>query len=924
MNPRRFSARPLATPLVFSSLAVAACCPATPAQAPCVCESKVEPAPKAPTPLATEVRLIEDFEDASGRSGGFWYEYDKNPLGTVANPKPFTLSPGGSSPSPGSAAHIWGTLGADRAPWTWVQLQVFLNRQKKSEDLTGFKSVSFWVKGDGGRYAISLVRDAVTDYDHYHYEFAAPKEWTEIRVPLDAFRQHGWGKPVPSAPADVKFLQFSPAAHDKPFDVWIDHVSLSPDEVKQEPFAYDTTGWFPFTGLSPVARRGTALDVSRLLDAPAGKHGNLGKRGENFVFRDGTPAKFIGINIVASANFPTHEEADKLAELLAQMGVNMTRHHHMDAAWSHPNLFGNKADTLSLDPAAMERFDYLVNQLQKRGIYQFFDMLVHRKVTAADGVANADKLAAGLKIEGQFEPKLIELQERFITQFMGHKNQYTNRTYARDPAVVMVEAINEDSLFWLMPEGDFSVKTKEGRDLLARQFSAYLQKQGVKDRAGLEKRWAGTGKVLGPEEDPTRGTVDAFVATGKALEKELSPARARDTLRFYHELVFGYYQRIEKVLRGLGYQGEYTGSNHWSEHPLDLAVNAEFDFVDRHAYWAHPEGGWGYKTEVGWDNSPMVKDPELGIIGSLARRRVKGLPYTASEWQTSAPNDYRHEGLLMMGAYSAFQGMSPIQFALSHDINRKVDQISTMTSNFDVLEQPTMLGAWPAVATLFHRGDVRPAQIEAYLSYDKEKGFEPGASFSYPAKMGLIARTGVDFGVGKTTAELDALRAKYVAGTRVVSSTGELRHDASLGRFEVDTPRTQGVVTFATEQPIELTQTKIELSSPFGVVIVTALDEEPVQLSRRLLVTALGNAVNTGMKLTTNKSGFVEVGRAPILVEPLRGKVSIVSSSQAKAHCYPLELSGARKAEIPVVEGGGWLTLELSARHQTMHYEIVR
>ncbi len=915
-------------------LAATACCKAPPVQTPTACVA-TQAAPTATVTGPVEERRVEDFEKPSGLSGGLWYEFDKNPLGTVANPKPFVLSSGGSPKSPGSAAHIWGTLGADRAPWTWVQLQVFLNRSKTSEDLTKYASISFYVKGDGGRYAISLIRDAVTDYDHYHYEFTAPKEWTEIKVPLDAFKQYGWGKPVPPEPKDVKFIQLSPAVHDQPFDVWFDDITLSPEKVTQKPFVYNTEGWFPYTGFSPQQRRGTALDMSRLLDAPAGKHGPLGKRGENFVFKDGRPAKFIGVNIVASANFPTHEEADEIADLLSQLGVNVTRHHHMDAAWSNPNLFGNKPSTLELDPTAMERFDYLVSQLQKRGIYQFFDMLVHRKLTqfdmlaqlklaAAGGVPSADKLAAGLKVEGEFEPKLIELQERFITQFMGHKNSYTGRSYAQDPAVVMLEAINEDSLFWLMPEGEFAVKTPESRATLASQFSAWLVKQGVKDRAALEKRWAGTGKGLAPDEDPTKGNVDAFVATGMTAEKELTRNRAKDTLRFYYAAALSYYRRIEKHLRGLGYQGLFTGSNHWSEHPLDLRANSELDFVDRHAYWSHPHGGWGYKPEVTWDNAPMVKDPELGIIGSLARRRVKGLPYSTSEWQTSAPNDYRHEGLLLVGAYAAFQGFSPIQFALSHDVSKRVDSVATMTGNFDIIEQPTVLGAWPAVAALFHRGDVRPAALEGYLRYDKDAGFEPGANFDYPQKLGLIARTGVAFNAGQSKAELDAIRAKYVQGTRVTSSTGELRHDASIGRFEVDTPRTQGTVSFTTDQAIQLSGTKIELKSAFGVVIVTALDDQPIATSKRLLVTALGNAINSGMTLTSNRSGFITVGSSPILVEPIVGRVTIANQAAGAAHCYPLEASGMRKKEIPLPQQAGTLTLELAATNQTMHYEIVR
>jgi hypothetical protein len=872
-------------------------------------------------------RVVEDFESANGRSGGFWYEFDKNPLGTVANPKPFVLAKGGSPKSPGSAAHIWGTLGASRAPWSWVQLQVFLNRSKKAEDLSGFSSIRFHVKGDGGRYAITLVRKSVTDYDHFRYEFTAPKEWTEMQVPLASFHQLGWGKPIPFGLNDVEFIQLSPTAAEQPFDVWFDDVVLSPQVVVDRPFAYDTKTWFPYHGFDPKQRSGTALDMSHLLDAPAGKHGPLGAKGESFVFRDGKVARFFGVNIVASANFPTHEEADKLALTLSQMGVNITRHHHMDAAWSTPNVFGNKPSTLELDPVAMERFDYLIAQLQKRGIYQFFDMLVHRKVTEKDGIRNADKLAAGLKTEGEFEPKLIELEERFITQFMGRKNAHTGRVYAKDPAVVMVEGINEDSLFWLAPEGEFSLKTPESRAELNRQFSTWLTKQGVKDRATLEKRWAGTGKGLDASEDPAKGNVDAFAATGKGSEKELTPARARDVLHFYYELTRSYHQRLEKHLRQLGYQGLYTGSNHWTEHPLDLAVNAEFGFVDRHAYWAHPSGGWGYLPTVTWDNSPMVKDPELGIIGSLGRRRVKGLPYSTSEWQTAAPNDYRHEGLLLVGAYASLQGFSPIQFAFSHDVAKRVDGIETLAGNFDVIEQPTELGAWPAVASLFHRGDVRPSDVAAYFGYDRAAGYEPAATMTPPKQLSLIARTGIEFGPGQSAESLTALRAKFVQGTKVTSTTGELRHDSALGRFEVDTPRTQGVITFTTDKPVVLGQTQFELSNAFGVLIVTSLTDDPIATSKHLLVTALGNAVNTDMTLTSNRSGFANVGHSPVLVEPIVGKVAISAGKTdvAKAvHCFPLAASGARKAEIPVIVEGGKITLALDAAHQTMHYEIVR
>ena len=119
-------------------LLLAGCCPAQPPAHPpavpkdCTAMANANPGAQTSTAPATVERIIEDFENPSGKSGGFWFEFDKHPLGTVAQPNPFKLSPGGSPKSPGNAAHIWGTLGASHAPWSWVQLQVFPNRTKRA------------------------------------------------------------------------------------------------------------------------------------------------------------------------------------------------------------------------------------------------------------------------------------------------------------------------------------------------------------------------------------------------------------------------------------------------------------------------------------------------------------------------------------------------------------------------------------------------------------------------------------------------------------------------------------------------------------------------------------------------------------------------------------------------------------------------
>lgn len=882
---------------------------------------------KAPSaPVVSETWLVENFESQAGLSGIIHLEYDKNKLGTVVETLPFELDPNGSPLSPGGAAHVKGTLGANRAPWSWVQLQVFIDRGKAPKDITRFKSLRFMTKGDGGRYNVALVKQSVTDYDHFVHTFTAPPGWTEVRIPLDKFAQAGWGKPQPKVFDDVVWIQFSPADHEKAFDFWVDDVTLSTDEAVVTPVVYNTEGWFEYKGTDPAKRRGTALDVSFLLDAPAGKHGFVQRKGEELVFKNGKAARFIGVNIVASANFPTHAEAEKIADLLAQLGVNITRHHHMDADWASPNVFDNKSSTLELGKEAMERFDYFVAALQKRGIYQFFDLLVHRKALPGDNIPAAEDVVQGYKIEGEFSPKLIELQERFATQFLAHENPYTKKKYGEDPAVAMLEIINEDSLFYLQNQGEFAITTPHYKAELDRLFGEWLSKK-YKDRAELEKAWSeGPGIGLQAHEDPAKGDVNAVMTFNDKSYEKLSKARAADTMRFYYDTMLSYYRRMEGLVRKLGFQGLVTGSNHWVEVPLDLKLNAELGYVDRHAYWSHPQGGWGYNSSVSFDPSPMVKSPSLGIVGVLARRRVAGLPYTVSEWQTSAPNDYRAEGLLVMSAVSAFQGWHPIQFSFSHYVNNRPETAVMLASNFDVMHQPNLLALWPATALLFHRGDVALAETESVLKYDDAELYDPASHLDYPRGAALVTRTAIDFGRGQTKAEIEALVSAHTREARVTSPNGELSHDFEAGLFQVNSARSQGFAGFKAAGEVTLKNLKVTLESDFAVVLATSLSDAPLAEAKRVLLTASGNAVNSGMKLDPSRSKFVDPGRSPILVEPVRGSLLLtnLTGPLEGTKVYALSPNGERLKEVPVEVGANFVSIKLDAAHQALSYEVLR
>ena len=61
----------------------------------------------------------------------------------------------------------------------------------------------------------------------------------------------------------------------------------------------------------PMSGTDAPIDISFSFgnEKPAGKHGFLKVKGDHFEFEDGTPGRFWGVCINASANFPEHAHA---------------------------------------------------------------------------------------------------------------------------------------------------------------------------------------------------------------------------------------------------------------------------------------------------------------------------------------------------------------------------------------------------------------------------------------------------------------------------------------------------------------------------------------------------------------------------------------------------------------------------------------
>lgn len=256
-------------------------------------------------------------------------------------------------------------------------------------------------------------------------------------------------------------------------------------------------------------------DVSAFLDAPAGKHGFIRVEGDRFV-HDGGEIRFWGTNLSGAANFPTHEQADRIAARLAKFGYNCVRLHWIDA-W---DIFGgwNPKNHTDFDPERVDRLHYVVYALKQRGIYVNVNLHVARWLDDRDGFPHKDKRPTYDKGVGNFYPAMIEKQKEYARMLLTQVNPYTKLSLAEDPCVAMVEISNEDSIVveWcdIWNGSPISRLPDPYGAELQKQWNAWLKRR-YDSTAALREAWNMIDEPLGEEMLPRGDFETPFTIDGK-------------------------------------------------------------------------------------------------------------------------------------------------------------------------------------------------------------------------------------------------------------------------------------------------------------------------------------------------------------------------------------------------------------------------
>ena len=211
----------------------------------------------------------------------------------------------------------------------------------------------------------------------------------------------------------------------------------------------DTTRWFR----RALNWNASPVDLSFLNrdDKPAGRRGFIRADGDRLVHGDGTPARFWGGNLGASAVFATpRQNVARQAHRMAQLGFNLMRIAHHDSDWVNPNLFDRRYnDTRHLDPKSLDTLDWWIKCLKDEGIYVWLDMYIGRVFKPGDGITQGFDEVARSKTFGGFcyyDQRIQDLMKEFQDNYLSHRNPYTKLRYKDDPALMGVLLVNETDL----------------------------------------------------------------------------------------------------------------------------------------------------------------------------------------------------------------------------------------------------------------------------------------------------------------------------------------------------------------------------------------------------------------------------------------------------------------------------------------------
>lgn len=735
----------------------------------------------------------------------------------------------------------------------------------------------------------------------------------------------------------------------------------------EPPITYAANDEWKAVDMSRVqVQAGSALDLSSLVEKPAGQHGRvaIGPGGDLvFAAAPDQPVRMLGFNGFSAEIWKEPDvgvfrsKVTLFAQAARRQGYSLYRVH----GFLDRSLCEGAAEDMSIQPDKLDRWDFLLSELKREGIYChvviFSFGLYERGAVNPKTFDERDKHKLQLYLGGEWERKRFRYGAETV---LNHVNPYTGLAWKDDPAIAFVEFYNEQEL---------------GLDRMGQTLSDYPDAKAFLEREWRKWLCARHGAKVPPELAAELKDTPLDAAPLPPLHDRKS-VLADEFALFRMHVSAECAKWCESVVRGTGYEGLTTQYNA-SKSLGDSAVRWQVSqVVDMHAYYRHPAGGWGAAGNTVKQDSSLAD--AAGYWRSANATRLSGRPFIVSEFNHCFWNPYQHEGGLVFGAYSALQGFSALEI---HSGPVSLEVGTPKIGSFTCAASPVVRASEFLSACLYRRGDVARAQKKVELVVPEEAlkkstaslgavsteqsrlGLMTGFSLSFPwagrmektAEGGLADLRLLPAGVAAVNAQdwfvdvveskegdfslADTVRKMKAKGILspdnlsdpengvFQSDTGEITMRSRECLLKVKSMRTEAVTLEAGKRETVGALT-VEGSSVAACVAVCSVTPEPVAASGRMVLLYSTEMVNTGMVVAPDREMMKDTGRGPALMRCGKLGLTLACKDPERLSLYALGFDGVRREKLPVSVVDGRLRIQVDlaalADGPTPFFELVR
>ena len=730
-------------------------------------------------------------------------------------------------------------------------------------------------------------------------------------------------------------------------DAWVPSGTTKPgsDNDKGEHLA-GPADWFPVIFDDDPLSPESVIDMSHLIEAPAGKHGFLQRDGAALRFQKATqPVKFWAVG--AAPSDKSTDQMVQAAKWYRKHGINLVRQH---TVLSTVGLMDAQGE---FDAEKMDRYDRWFATLKQQGLYTTWSVIYphHGALLQKHDGYDPELFAELDKSDSQrdggrgpivvndyinLDRRLQDIALRYFDRLLNHTNPHTGLKYKDDPALAVLEFQNESNVFFHTLNSLRTGKPPRFARAVRRLFFQFVQSK-YKTREAVGRAWDNRWDKQDNWEAGELGLMSAYHWGGDGPLHEFNGQvrRAGDYIEFLAGLQRSYYARREEEVRRIGFRG-VTVTTAWraggpAASMANLYADTAADMIDRHNYFGGGDGGHRL-VEGKVNNQTHLDRPGTGLL-SLALFQFEDRPFAVSEWSMMPPAPYKAEAAPLY----AFYGMGLQGWDASYHFNCGSHRMGDGWPGLSkyVSQTPHYMGQFPALAFAVYNNHIQEGEVVAARRLSRDDVFAgkdvlgqslAGGGHDDKQLVGRLTTPPEAVAIGRVTigfraqpsAMMDLSKYWDRQSQTLTSTTGQLVWDYGARCVEVRSPKTQGVIGFSRGTSYDLPGVVAQIKTPFVSLILTPLDNEDLQFSRRILITAMARDRQTGAIYNDDWSRLEQLGGPPLLMEPVQATLRIKGATPVEV--WPLDIYGVPKKKQVNVKSDGSFTID--GTYQAYYYVV--